>query len=128
MKRNSNRTRLRRASAVLTVSAVLALSGRGAQPARAHSPAVASAVAECEGDACAQVAFTFDEAKQQYRAHNNSEERWVKVSASNLASSASACLAPGKEQYLAIKTVVGTYRVDYAEVKCGETMDEAILF
>jgi hypothetical protein len=128
MKRNSNRTRLRRAAAtVLTVSAMLALSGSGGLTASARklSPARASvtAVAECEGDACAQVAFTFDEAKQQYRAHNNSEERWVKVSASNLAASASACLAPGKEQYLAIKTVVGSYRVDYAEVKCGETMD-----
>jgi hypothetical protein len=36
-----------------------------------------AAATECDGDACAQVSFTFDEAKGQYLARNNSAERWV---------------------------------------------------
>lgn len=80
----------------------------------------APVIADCDGDACSQITVTFDDAKQQFRAQNNSTDRWVRVSASNLAASASACLGPGKEGYLALKSIVGPYRVDYAEARCGE--------
>lgn len=82
-------------------------------------PAVSPTSAECEGDACAQVTLTFDEGKGQYRAQNNSPERWAQVSASNLAASAAACLPPGKGSYLPLKSVVAPYRAEFAAVKCG---------
>jgi hypothetical protein len=75
--------------------------------------------AECEGDACGQVTVTFDEAKQQYRAQNNSTDRWVKVSASNLAAAAGACLAPAAAEYLPLKSIVAPYRAEFAEPRCG---------
>lgn len=130
MAKQRDRIRLRVAAVTAALTGLIMLLPPGHSGALTHartpSPASAAvpAIAECEGDACTQVALTFDEAKQQYRARNNSSDRWVKVSASNLASSASACLAPGKEQYLTLKSVVGGYQADYAEVKCGETMDE----
>jgi hypothetical protein len=79
-----------------------------------------AAATDCEGDACPSVTFTFDDTKQQYHAQNNSQDRWARVTASNLAASSSACLAPGKDAYLTLKTVVGSYRADYAETRCGE--------
>jgi hypothetical protein len=75
--------------------------------------------APCEGDACQDVTLTFDEARGQYLARNNSADRWARVTASNLASSSTACLAPGKDDYLVLKSVVGAYRADYSEPKCG---------
>ena len=87
--------------------------------AAAVSDAPAPLPADCEGAACSQVTLVFDEAKQQYRAQNNSTDRWAKVSASNLAASASACLAPGAGDYLPLKSVVGPYQAAYAEPKCG---------
>lgn len=83
----------------------------------------AAAVADCDGDACSQVTLTFDDAKQQYHAQNNSSDRWARVTASNLAATASACLAPGKDAYLALKGINGSYRADYSEPKCGEMME-----
>jgi hypothetical protein len=79
----------------------------------------ATAAAECEGTACQQVTLTFDEARQQYRARNNSADRWARVSASNLAAAASACLAPGAAEYLPLKSVVAPYRAEFAEPRCG---------
>jgi hypothetical protein len=75
---------------------------------------------ECDGDACAQVSVTFDESRQQYRAQNNSADRWARVTASNMAASASACLAPGKEGHLPLKSIAGSYHAEYAEARCGE--------
>jgi hypothetical protein len=75
---------------------------------------------ECEGDACSQVAVTIDESKQQYRAVNNSADRWARVTASNMAASASVCLAPGEDAYLPLKSISGAYHAAYAEAKCGE--------
>jgi hypothetical protein len=66
------------------------------------------------------VTLTFDDARQQYRAHNNSTDRWVSVSASNLAAASSACLAPGKDAYLPLKSLVAPYRAAFAEDRCGE--------
>lgn len=83
----------------------------------------AAAVTDCDGDACSQVTLTFDDAKQQYHAQNNSADRWARVTASNLAATASACLAPGKDAYLALKAINGSYRADYSEPKCGEVME-----
>jgi hypothetical protein len=90
--------------------------------ARVPSPssALAYVAAECEGDACSQVSVTIDESKQQYRAVNNSADRWARVTASNMAASASVCLAPGKEAYLPMKSITGAYHAVYAEAKCGE--------
>ena len=123
MTRHSNHAGLRTAAAlaVLMGSAVLALSGRGNSPALARglSP-VRPAVADCEGDACSQVTVTFDESRQQYRAQNNSGDRWARVTASNMAASASACLAPGKDAYLPLKSITGAFHAGYAEARCGE--------
>lgn len=97
--------------------------------ARVSPPAPASVTAtECEGDACSQVAVTFDESKQQYRAVNNSADRWARVTASNEAASAGACLAPGKDAYLPLKSIAGPYHAAYAEVRCGEAAVEDNLF
>jgi hypothetical protein len=84
------------------------------------SPSSLPVATECEGDACSQVTVTFEESKQQYRAVNNSADRWARVTASNMAASAGACLAPGKEAYLPLKSIVGAYRAEYAEARCGE--------
>ena len=97
---------------------LLALALFFAPPAARH--AKAAPAVDCEGDACSSVTFGFDDSKQQYRALNNSADRWVKVSASNLAAAASACLAPGKDGYLPLKGVVGAYRAEFAEARCGE--------
>lgn len=85
----------------------------------ARAPAASSppAEAECEGEACPQVTVTLDEQRRRYRARNNSADRWVRVTASNLA--ASACLAPGREDYLALKSIVDPYRAEYAAERCG---------
>lgn len=107
----------RRRRVLITLAAAVTLSVQLGPHGRASArPWVA---AECEGDACAQVAVTFDEARQQYRAQNDSADRWVRVTASNLAASAAACLAPGASAYLPLKSVVGPYRAAYAEPKCG---------
>ena len=126
MKRHGDKMRLRTvaASAALTGLAVLTLSARGGAPAyaraRAIPPAKTHAASECEGDACSQVTVTFDESKQQYRAVNNSSDRWARVTASNMAASASACLAPGKDTYLPLKSIAGAYHAEHADVRCGE--------
>jgi hypothetical protein len=86
----------------------------------AHKGAAAPASTDCEGDACAQVSVAFDEARQQYHAQNNSADRWARVTASNLAASSSACLGPGKDAYLTLKSISGAYRAEFAEPRCGE--------
>lgn len=97
------------ATAALTLSAQLNPAGRDG----------ASSSAECEGTACHQVTVTFDEAGQRYRAQNNSAGRWVKVSASNLAAAAGACLGPGSAEYLPLKSIVAPYRAEFDEPRCG---------
>ena len=105
-----------RALMLAVALAVIGLSGRHATLATVTRPAVA---AECEGDACAVVAVTFDETKQQYRAQNNSPDRWVRVVAANVASASDLCVGPGKAGYLQLKSIVGPYRAGYAEPRCG---------
>jgi hypothetical protein len=97
------------ATAALTLFAQLALDRRGG----------AAASAECEGTACQQVTVTFDEAEQQYRVQNNSAGRWVKVSASNLAAAAGACLGPGATECLPLKSIVAPYHAEFDEPRCG---------
>jgi hypothetical protein len=84
-----------------------------------HAPR-ASASNDCEGDACSHVIVTYDDSKQQYQAQNNSTDRWVRVSASNLAAATSACIEPGKSAYLPLKSLVMPYRTTYAEARFGE--------
>lgn len=121
MKRHSSHAGLQAAAlTVLAGWAVLFLSGHGGRSAyaRPFSPAVPAA-AECEGDACTQVTLAYDESKGEYRVQNNSTNQWARVSASNAAASASVCLAPGKSDSLPLKSVVGHYRAEYAEPRCG---------
>jgi hypothetical protein len=110
------------AAAGLAVLACLAAPVLSRHPeARALSLSLRPApteAAECEGDACGQVLVTFDESKQQYKVQNNSADRWVRVAASNPAASASACAAPGKVEYLALKNIAGAYRAAYVESGC----------
>jgi hypothetical protein len=127
MTKHEKPLRPRAAAAVLAMLAglaVLILPGRHDAFARgggaARLPPASPAAADCEGDACSQVSVTFDESKQEYRAVNNSADRWARVTASNVAASASACLAPGKDAYLALKSIAGSYHAAYAEVRCGE--------
>jgi hypothetical protein len=105
-----NTDRNKTALVALALACALAVAGNG-RPA--------SAATECEGDACASVTLTFDEARQQYRVQNTSPDRWAKVSAANLAAAVTLCLAPGKEEYLPLKSVVAPYRAAYAEARCG---------
>lgn len=122
MKRHSSHTGLRTAlaSALLAGSAVLFLPGHGGR--RAHAGSLSSSrptAGECEGDACQQVTLIYDESKSEYRAQNNSTDRWARVSASNAAASSTICLAPGKADLLPLKSVVGPYQAEYAEPRCG---------
>lgn len=119
MKRHSSQTGLRTAAG-LALLAGLFLPGHGGQPAHARSLSSSRpAATECEGDACSQVTLTYDESKGEYRAHNNSTDRWARVSASNAAASSTTCLAPGKSDSLTLKSVVGPYQAEYAEPRCG---------
>lgn len=127
MTKHEKPLRPRAAAAVLAMLAglaVLILPGwhdafaRGGGAARL--PPASPAAADCEGDACGQITLTFDESKQQYRAVNNSSDRWARVTASNEAASAGACLAPGKDAYLPLKSIAGPYHAAYAEARCGE--------
>jgi hypothetical protein len=124
MRNRNEPLRLGAAAVGLAMLASLAaplLLGRACARAHAHVlsllPATLSAV-DCEGEACGQVTVTFDETKQQYKVQNNSADRWVRVSASNLAASASACVPPGRPEYLALKNIEGSYRAAYAEPGC----------
>lgn len=74
---------------------------------------------ECEGDACAQVTITWVDAKQQYKVQNNSTDRWVKVEAANLVTSASLCLGPTRNDHLSLSTVVGAFHATLVEENCG---------
>lgn len=105
---------------VLIVLAMAALSLQLGSAGRAS--ARLRAATECEGDACSAVTLTFDDAKQQYRAANTTADRWVRVSAANQASSVSACLAPGKDAYLPLKSIVAPYRAAFAEARCGASV------
>jgi hypothetical protein len=101
--------------AALFASAALALSGLLAP----HGPASARpSVTDCEGDACAQVTLTFDEAKGQYLARNNSGEAWVRFTASNMSAAATVCVAPGKADYLPLKSITGAFRAERG-ASCG---------
>jgi hypothetical protein len=106
----------------LSVAVALALvcTSAAAIPPTTSPVRAATPVTGCEGDACSSVTFTFDDTKQQYHIQNTSTDRWMHVSASNLAASASACLAPSKDAYLPLKGVVGSYRADYSQQRCGE--------
>lgn len=117
MKRHRSHTGLRTALALLALSALPGHGGLHAH-ARGLSPSRPAAV-ECEGDACSQVTLTYDDAKGEYRAQNNSTDHWTRVSASNAAASSTTCLAPGKSDSLPLKSVVGPYRAEYAEPRCG---------
>ncbi len=126
MTRQDERRRLRAGAAVsaaLMGMLLLTIPGQGRAPVRANRLSTllsaTPASAECEGDACTQVVLTYDEVKGEYRAQNNSSDRWTRVSASNAAAAASACLAPGKSGALALKSLVGSYRADFAEARCG---------
>lgn len=102
---------------VLIVLATAALSFQLGPAGRAS--ARLRATTECVGEACAQVTLTFDASKQQYRVQNNSADIWVRVTASNLAGSAAACVAPEKAEYLPLNSIVGAYRAETAGPRCG---------
>ncbi len=106
-------------AAALAAAALSAQSGALARTRRVIPAPVAATPAECEGAACAQVSLNFDEAKGQYRAQNNSSDRWVRVTASSQADATSACLPPGKEEYLPLRSIAGKYRAEYSEPRCG---------
>lgn len=122
MTRQKGRMKLMAAGAGLAAVVALSFTGPSGASARTppHAPAAAPTTAECEGDACSQVSVTFDESRQQYRALNNSPDHWARVTASNMAASAGACLAPGKDAYLPLKSIAGAYHAEYSEVRCGE--------
>lgn len=123
MTRYGKRMRLRTAaaSALMAASVALLLSAQGGSLTSARGlPSFIPATSECDGDACTQVSVTFDESRQQYRAVNNSAERWARVTASNMAASVSACLAPGEQAHLPLKSLSGPYHAAYAEARCGE--------
>jgi hypothetical protein len=104
--------------AMLTVASALMWSAHFGPHGRAVMAASVAAV-ECEGTACQQITLTFDEAKQQYRVQNSSTDRWVRVSAANVAASAFACVGPGKSEDLPLRSIAGSYHADYSDQTCG---------
>jgi hypothetical protein len=95
---------------MLAVTVIIAGAAENAlpvTPVRALSSSL-----DCEGNACAQVTLTFDEAKKQYNVQNNSD-RLVRVEASNLAGGNRILVEAGKDAYLPMKSIVGTYRANY---------------
>ena len=72
-----------------------------------------NATEDCEGDACAQVTLTWDEAKERYKVQNNSSDQWVRVEAANLAATATTCVEPSKEAFLSLKSIVGAYKAKF---------------
>lgn len=67
---------------------------------------------DCDGDACGQVTVTWDDTREQYKVQNNSTDHWIRVSAANLAATASTCVAAGKADYLSLKSIVA-YQAKY---------------
>ena len=113
----------RRGLAALAAASALMLSAHFGAHVRA-AVAASAAAAECEGAACQQVTLTFDEAKGQYRVRNNSTDRWVRVSAANLAAAAYACVGPGRTEDLPLRSIAGSYRADFSDQTCGTTGGE----
>ena len=93
---------------VLCLAHSFHIQGRLASKSAINSPIVI----DCEGDACSQVSLIWDDAKQQYKAHNSSNN-WVRVSAANLASNTSICVAPSNDAYLVLKSVVSPYHANF---------------
>jgi hypothetical protein len=106
----------------LTLAVALALvcaSSAAFLPGTSNARSSFAATTDCDGDACSSVTVTFDDSRQQYRAQNNSADRWAKVTASNLAASASACLGPGESEYLPLQSIVAPYHANFADTRCG---------
>ena len=61
---------------------------------------------DCEGNACAQVALTWDNTGQQYRVQNDSDRR-VKIDVTTFAGDSTIHVEPQKSQYLLVKTFNG---------------------
>jgi hypothetical protein len=111
----TKQTRRRRGRlAALAAVVALTVSGQPGALGRVAPPPMS----DCEGDGCTAVAVTFDEAKGQYRVRNNSADAWVRVTASNMSASAEVCVAPGKSDYLSLKSIVGAYKADRGS-SCG---------
>jgi hypothetical protein len=104
----------------LTICSLLSGMPKNLTVLTANSERIATQEIQCEGNACASVSLTWDETKEQYKAQNNSTDRWVRIEGANLVSNASLCLAPSKSDYLALKTIVAPYRATLAEENCGK--------
>ena len=91
--------------------AVIAVGANG-DASHAAPIAASSSYLDCEGNACAQVTLTYDEAKEQYKVQNNSD-RPVRVEASDWAGGSSVRVAAGKTDHLPMKSFVGPYRANY---------------
>lgn len=100
--------------AVCLVMLALAVIVAGAKARTLHVAPVSSLSnnLDCEGNACSRVTLTFDEAKQQYKAQTHSD-RLVRVEVSNLAGGNWILVHAGKDAYLPMKSIVGTYRAYY---------------
>lgn len=98
-------------SVMLSLTVVAAGTTENALPVAPVSPWFSNL--DCEGDACAQVTLTFDEAKQQYKVQNNSADRTVRVEASNWSGGSSVRVEAGKTDYLLLKSFAGPYRANY---------------
>lgn len=91
--------------------AVIAVGATG-HASHAAPFAASSSYLDCEGNACAQVTLTYDEAKEQYKVRNNSD-RSVRVEASDWAGGSSVRVEGGKTDHLPMKSFVGAYRANY---------------
>jgi len=100
-----------RLTAALCLAVVCLAAGQSALAAIAPLRAALTTL-NCEGTACSQVTLSWDEAKQQYDAQNNSNRR-VWVEASNLGASARVLVGPGKTGKLLLRSIVSPYRANY---------------
>jgi hypothetical protein len=95
---------------LLLICSLLPPSKPGGQVASAQIEIVTSY--DCEGEACAEVTFNWDNDRQQFRIQNNSDRR-VKVAVTTFAGDSSVIVEPRKVDYLLVKTFNGPYRANY---------------
>jgi hypothetical protein len=69
-------------------------------------------VPECEGNACDQVALTWDEERQQYKVQNNAA-RAVTVVIANWAGGVRLSVGAGQTEYVPLKSYIRPYRANY---------------
>lgn len=76
------------------------------------SSSSSTAYYDCEGDACASVALSWEQDGQRFRVDNSSERR-VRVTVSSFAGESWVAVGPRASAYLTVKHFRGPYRANF---------------